>query len=115
MSDKEFITKHYNCKYCNKTHEIQISKEMLENRRKYPFPYVFLHDNIQDGQVSELLTILYIDQDGRIRGQEIQELDNDNLFSREQVIAIVKPLSEEIERLREDNQILKQKLENVEK
>lgn len=115
MTEKEFITKHYRCNFCGKTHKIQISKKMLEGRKKYPFPYVFLHDNIKDGNLSELLTILYIDKKGKIRGQEIQELDNDNLFSKEQVFSIVKPLSEEIERLRRDNKILKDKLKELRK
>jgi len=115
MTEKEFISKHYNCKYCGKTHEIKISKKILEGRQKYPFPYVFLHDNIKDGQIKELLTILYIDKDGKVRGQEIQELDNDNLFSKEQVVSIVKPLMEEIENLRQDNELLKQKVEKLRK
>jgi len=113
MSNKDFIIKHYNCKFCGKTHEIKISKEMLEDRNKYPFPYVFLHDNIEGGEIRELLTILYIDKEGKIRGQEIQELDNDNLFSKEQLVSIVKPLVEEIERLREDNLLLKNRIEET--
>ncbi len=113
IEQKDFILKHYRCKFCNATHEVKINKNMLEGQSKYPFPYVFLHDSLLDGEVIELLTILYIDSDGKIRGTEIQKLGDNNLFSKEQVFNIVKPLVEEIERLQEDRSDLMQQIEKL--
>ncbi|MBD3196282.1 MAG: hypothetical protein GF317_14585 [Candidatus Lokiarchaeota archaeon] len=105
-----YIVKKYRCNICNKTHDVKLNKQYFKGRTKYPFPYVFLHDSIKNGENKELLTILYIDKDFKIRGAEIQELDNDNLFSKEQVIGIVKPLIEELNLLRKENLELKEEL-----
>ena len=53
-------------------------------------------------EVKEVLAILYIDQGLQIRHQEIQEFDDGNLFTKEQVMAMTKPLMEEIIILREE-------------
>jgi hypothetical protein len=58
--------------------------------------------------LKELLTILYIDEDFRIRGTQIEELGNDNLFSKAQVVSITENLMEEINILREENIRLKE-------
>ncbi|TFF88950.1 MAG: hypothetical protein EU550_00280 [Promethearchaeota archaeon] len=108
---EEFITKRYICNVCHKTHEISLNRKLVENRKKYPFPYVFLHDFIENGENKEVLTILYIDKGLKIRGAEVQELQEDNLFSKEQVVAIVQPLMEEIENLRNENLDLREKLQ----
>jgi hypothetical protein len=92
-----------------------VDKDMLENQPKYPFPYVFLHNSIRDGDPIELLTILYFDKEGQIRGQEIQEFGNDNLFSKEQVVAMMEPLMEEIQILRKDNLRLKERIKELKK
>lgn len=114
MEGKEdFILKHYRCRFCNATHEVEINKDILEGQSKYPFPYVFLHDSMINGAIQELLTILYIDSVGKIRGTEIQKLGDNNLFSKEQVINIVKPLVEEIERLQEDHSKLTKQIEKL--
>ena len=103
MVDEDFITRHYNCKYCGTTHKIELNKNITEGRKKYPFPYVTLHDAIINGnEVKEVLAILYIDQGLQIRHQEIQEFDDGNLFTKEQVMAMTKPLMEEIIILREE-------------
>jgi len=96
------IVKHYRCKICNTTHEINLSKALLKGRTKFPFPYVILHDSINDNEVKELLTILYIDNNLQIRHAEVQELKDDNIFSKAQVVAMTKTLFEENERLRQD-------------
>ncbi len=94
--------KHYRCPICNSTHRIKLNKDLLKGRTKFPFPYVILHDSINDNEVKELLTILYIDNNLQIRHAEVQELKNDNIFSKDQVVAMTKTLFEENERLRQD-------------
>jgi len=96
------IVKHYRCPICNSTHRVKLSKDMCKGRTKFPFPYVILHDSIHDNELKELLTILYIDKNLQIRHAEIQELKDDNLFSKTQVVAMTKTLFEENERLRQD-------------
>ena len=114
MSEKEtYIITKYRCNFCNDMHDVRIKKKLLESQSKYPFPYVFLHNSIKKGEAKELLTILYIDREGKVRGQEIQEFGNDNLFSREQVMAMIEPLMKEIRFLRQDNLKLKAKIEKL--
>ncbi|TFG24740.1 MAG: hypothetical protein EU529_03350 [Promethearchaeota archaeon] len=103
MVNEEFeIVKHYRCPICNSTHKVNLSKELCKGRTKFPFPYVILHDSINDNEVKELLTILYIDNNLQIRHAEVQELKDDNIFSKAQVVAMTKTLFEENERLRQD-------------
>jgi hypothetical protein len=118
-SEEEYVLKKYLCKYCNKMHEVKLNKDLCKGRKKYPFPYVFLHDSIKESEYKELLTILYIDKDFKIRGAQIEEIGNDNLFSKEQVVSITESLMEEIKILREENirlakknKKLKEKLKN---
>ena len=96
------IVKHYRCPICNSTHKVKLSKNLTKGRTKFPFPYVILHDSIHNNEFKELLTILYIDQNLQIRHTEIQELKDDNIFSKDQVVAMTKTLFEENERLRQD-------------
>ena len=85
MGNENIITRHYHCKYCGTTHKIELNRNITEGRKKYPFPYVTLHDSIINGnEVKEVLAILYIDKDLHIRHQEIQEFEDGNLFSKEQ-------------------------------
>ncbi|TXT58062.1 MAG: hypothetical protein BAJALOKI2v1_450005 [Promethearchaeota archaeon] len=107
-SENKYITKKYMCKVCDQMHEVKLNKNLVEGRKKYPFPYAFLHDSIKETNLKELLTILYIDEDFRIRGTQIEELGNDNLFSKEQVVSITENLMEEINILREENIRLKE-------
>ncbi len=111
VDDESIITRHYNCNYCKTTHKIKLNKNIAIGRKKYPFPYVTLHDTIVDGsEVKEILAILYIDKDLHIRHQEIQEFDEGNLFSKEQVMAMTRPLMEEITILREELAIKEEKI-----
>ncbi|TFG02199.1 MAG: hypothetical protein EU540_02035 [Promethearchaeota archaeon] len=113
------IVKQYRCAICKVNHKVKLSKDLCKGRTKFPFPYVILHDSINDNEVKELLTILYIDNNLQIRHAEVQELKDDNIFSKAQVVAMTKTLFEENERLRKDvirltDEInkLKQKSEN---
>lgn len=103
----DLITKQYNCKVCNETHKVQLPKDICEGRSKFPFPFVFLH-----GPAMNILTILYIDKDLQIRGVEVQEGTGD-LFSKEQVVTLATNLSDEIDRLREDNLKLMREIDDL--
>ena len=94
--------KYYRCPICDMNHKIKLSKDLLKERTKFPFPYVILHDSIHNNELKELITILYIDKNLQIRHTEIQELKDDNIFSKDQVVAMTKTLFEENERLRQD-------------
>jgi hypothetical protein len=106
----EYIERNFRCPICNMTHSIKLNKNLIQGREKFPFPYVFLHDQINEKKYKELLTIIYIDKNLQIRHSEVQELGYDSLFSKEQVVSMMKPLLEEIEMLREDVEKLTKKL-----
>lgn len=100
QEDEKLVERNFRCKICNKTHYIKLKKNIIEGRDKFPFPYVFLHDSFHDKEYTEVLTILYIDKNLQIRHAEIQKLDYDSIFSKEQLVAIIKPLIDEIDILR---------------
>jgi len=112
---EEEITRPFSCKVCQKTHMIKLNKRIIEGRSKFPFPYVFLHDQINGAEHKELLTILYIDNNLQIRHAEIQELGTDLIFSKEQVVEMTRPLLEEIELLREELVHTKEELSRLKK
>ncbi|TFG08682.1 MAG: hypothetical protein EU539_01715 [Promethearchaeota archaeon] len=112
---EEYVEQKFRCKICNKTHTIKLNKKIIEGREKFPFPYVFLHDHIHGEEYKEHLTILYIDNNLQVRHSEVQELDYDSLFSKEQVVAMMKPLLEEIDILRNEVDKLTQKLNSQKK
>ena len=93
----------YRCKICQDTHEVELNMELLTGKKRFPFPYVFLH-----GDLKEYLTILYLDEELQIRASEVQNLsqDYDNLFSKDHTITIVSNLMEEIETLRRQHNCL---------
>ena len=99
--DSEVVEKRYKCKVCGETHKIKLNKKIIKGRSKFPFPYVFLHTT-NDG-LKDVITILYIDANMAIRGVDLEECSEGNLFSKEQVRLITSKLVEEVERLREDN------------
>ena len=115
MSKKKnnLVTKHYTCTICNSTHKIKISKDIINGRTKFPFPYVILHNFVKNNELKEVLTILYLDKDLQIRSSEIQELRDDNLFSKTQVVGMTQSLMEENRRLREDIERLTKKLNGL--
>lgn len=115
MSKKKnnIVIKHYTCPICNSTHKVKLSKDVIDGRKKFPFPYVILHNSIKNNEFKEVLTILYLDKDLQIRSSEIQELRDDNLFSKTQVIGMTQSLMEENKRLREDVERLTKKLNGL--
>ena len=108
--NEDFIERNYRCTICNKTHLIKLSKSLVQGRDKFPFPYVFLHDHITKEGYKELLTILYVDKNLQIRHSEVQELGYDSLFSKEQVVSMMKPLLDEIDILRKEVERLTKEL-----
>ncbi len=114
--NSEVVSRTYRCKICNTNHKVKLNKKIIKGRSKFPFPYVQLHDFINNNQeFKELLTILYIDNNLQIRSAEIQEIMDDSLFSKKQVVSITKALLEENERLREDVIRLTEKLNELKK
>ena len=115
MSKKKnnIVTRLYRCPICNTNHKIKLSKDIINGRKKFPFPYVILHDSVNNNELKEVLTILYIDKDRQIRSTEIQELRDDNLFSKKQVVGMTQSLMEENKRLREDVERLTKKLNKL--
>ncbi len=99
----EKIIRTYRCRVCDKIHEVELSTKLLENKQKFPFPYVFLH-----GELKDFLTILYLDEELQIRASEVQNLsqDYDNVFSKDHTFEIVANLMEEIESLRDQTKEL---------
>lgn len=110
---KNVITRHYRCPICNTNHKIKLSKEVINGHTKFPFPYVILHDSVNNNEFKEVLTILYIDKDRQIRATEIQELRDDNLFSKRQVVSMTQTFMEENKRLREDVERLTKELNDL--
>lgn len=106
------VIKFYTCKVCNTTHPIQLNKNLVKGRTKYPFPHIILHSEIQGDALKEFLVMLYIDKDLQIRGAELL-LGNEEFFTKDQMIEITSKLMEEIERLRNDNLALVDQLNKL--
>ena len=105
-----FVLRNYECKICNKTHQIRLGVDIHEGREKFPFPYIFLH-----GKLRNILTILYIDKDLQVRAVEVYELSEEDIFSKEQVMTITKKLINEIERLRVEVKSLHEQISELKK
>ena len=106
----DFVTKLYHCRICDDNHEIQLRKTLTEKQAKFPFSHSFLH-----GELKNILTILYLDKNLEVRGVDVQQLRDDDIFSKEQVISISGTLMEEIERLRKENEALQIELKKLKK
>jgi hypothetical protein len=108
--NNEYIIRKYHCRICDTVHSIKLKNDLLKGREKYPFSYSYLHGNLKN-----LLTTLYLDMNLEIRGVDVQELSDDDIFSKDQVVSITKTLMEEIERLREENMELQEQLKKLKK
>ena len=106
----DFVTKYYHCRLCNDNHEVQLRKTLIKKQFKFPFSHSFLH-----GELKNILTILYLDKNLEVRGVDVQQLRDDDIFSKEQVISISGTLMEEIERLRKENEALQIELKKLKK
>ncbi len=108
MDQKSCISRNYKCPYCNAIHEIMLQKSIIKNQSEFPFPYVYLH-----GELKDILTTLYLDKNLEIRGVETKKLADDDIFSKEQVLLITNTLMLEIERLRDENILLQEKINKL--
>ncbi len=99
------VIREYDCRLCNQRHKITLSNHLLKDIDEYPFPYTFLH-----GEIKNILTTLYIDKNLEIRGVEVRELKDSDLFSKDQVLTITTTLMKEIEQLREENESLNKEI-----
>jgi hypothetical protein len=104
------IIREYDCRLCKQSHKIDLNNQLLIDHDEYPFPYTFLH-----GELKNLLTTLYIDRNLEIRGVEVRELKDSDLFSKDQVLTITNTLMKEIEQLREENNSLRDELMTIKK
>ena len=107
MTLKDHVIKVFKCPYCQIEHEIKLQKSLIENQSQFPISYVYLH-----GELKDILTTLYLDKDLEIRAVEAKKLSDDDIFSKDQVLLITDTLMKEIERLREENMKLQEKIKS---
>ncbi len=108
--NSQSILRYYHCRVCDTTHEVSLQKKISEKQSKFPFSYFFLH-----GELKNILTTLYLDNDLEIRGVDVQKLTDDDIFSKDQVVSITSTLVREIEDLRKENDELRLKLKKTKK
>ncbi|MFX1503206.1 MAG: hypothetical protein ACFFDH_19755 [Promethearchaeota archaeon] len=101
-NEPEFLLRLYNCPKCKKTHTIKLQKDLSENKSNYPFSYAYLHSS--EGNLNDLLTILYLDRQLQIRGVDVIEIqDSIGIFSEDLTRKITETLMDEILSLQEEN------------
>ena len=94
----DYVKRDYYCRICDQTHKIKLDKTIIKAGSKFPIPHIFLH-----GELKNILTTLYIDKDFQIRGVDVHELHDDDIFSKDHVIELISTLMAEIERLQKEN------------
>ena len=104
----KLVTREYHCKVCQKQHKVDFPADLASKHTQFPFAYFYLH-----GDAKEVLSTLYLDAELRVRGEESQQLDpgSDDIFSKGQMLSIVRNLMDELERWRTDYDELKKKYE----
>lgn len=107
----KLVTREYHCKACEKQHKVELPADLASKHSQFPFAYFYLH-----GDAKDILSTLYLDAELRVRGEESQKLDSegfDDIFSKGQMLSIVRNLMGEIERWRTDYEKLKKKYEEL--
>lgn len=111
------ITRDYYCPICKKHHDINLPRNMAENRPSYPFPHIFLHKLETTGDLNQtdidILTTLYIDANMAIRGAETKPLDGTEIVSKGDFNIVVTRIMDELERWRQDYQSLETKYKQL--
>jgi hypothetical protein len=107
--DTDYVNRDYYCRICDQIHEIKLNKSIIKQQSKFPISHVFLH-----GELKNLLTTLYIDKDFEIRGVDVHELQDNDIFAADHVTKLINTLMEEIERLQNENARLIEKLQSLE-
>ncbi|MFX0041879.1 MAG: hypothetical protein ACFE8L_03105 [Candidatus Hodarchaeota archaeon] len=112
-NEPDFLNRIYNCPKCKKAHSIKLNKNLSKNKSKYPFSYAYLHSS--EGNLKDLLTILYLDKDLQVRGVDVIVIqDSIGIFSEELTREITEKLMDEIISLQEENYQLKELLTKIE-
>jgi len=111
VEDKNTISRTYNCNYCSRTHTIELPKDIIKDKDYFPIPYVFLHSSSTG--LRDLLTTLYIDSEFNIRGVEVLKVENSDIFSETLTRKITEKLMEQIEKLENENQELRDLMKNI--
>jgi hypothetical protein len=106
--NNEYIKREFYCRICKKTHKINLNKKIMTRESKFPITHIYLH-----GELKNILTTLYIDKDLQIRGVDVHELHDDDIFSKDHVTKLINTLMGEIERLQRENARLTGKLHSI--
>ncbi|MFX0020697.1 MAG: hypothetical protein ACFE9S_00105 [Candidatus Hermodarchaeota archaeon] len=112
-TESEFLNRLYNCPKCKKTHTVKLQKDLFENKTSFPFSYAYLHSS--EGNLNDLLTILYLDKQLQVRGVDVIEIqDSIGIFSEDLTRKITETLMDEIVSLQEENFQLNELLNKIE-
>ncbi len=95
----------YMCPFHKQNHEILLDKDIVKKQSSFPFPYFDLH-----GELRDVLSLLYIDANMKVRGVESKQLVEANIFSQDFASSITQTLMNEISRLEEENKKLREEL-----
>ena len=106
----DYVIREFYCRLCDQKHKIKLSKKIINPQSKFPISHIYLH-----GELKNLLTTLYIDRDFQIRGVDVHELRDDDIFSKDQVIELTNTLVREIESLRNENSKLIKEIHDLKK
>lgn len=111
-TEPDFLNRLYNCPKCKKTHTVKLQKDLFKNKSSFPFSYAYLHSS--EGNLNDLLTILYLDKQLQIRGVDVIEIqDSIGIFSEELTRKITETLMDEILSLQEENLQLNELLNKI--
>ncbi len=96
----------YVCDVCKSQHKVELPADLASKHTHFPFSYFHLH-----GDAKDVLSTLYLDANLKVRGVETTKLDTglDDIFSKGQMMSIVRNLMDELERWRKDYEVLKKK------
>jgi hypothetical protein len=95
----------YMCPLCKKNHDVFLDQKIIEKQSSFPFPYFDLH-----GELRDILSLLYIDTNFKVRGVETKQLVEANIFSQDFATSISQTLMNEISRLEEENKKLREEI-----
>ena len=99
------VKKIYNCPVCKTTHVIELPNNLADNRKRYPFPYVFIHSS--EDNKNDIVSMLYIDKNLQIRGSEAVRLEKSDFVSEDVTKQLVNKLTDIIMNLEDENFKLK--------
>ncbi len=100
----------YVCPIHKQNHEVALDKEIVKKQSSFPFPYFDLH-----GELRDVLSLLYIDANLKVRGVEAKQLVEANIFSQDFASSITQTLMNEISRLEEENKKLREEIARLKK